>query len=308
MKAYYADHFVLPLPEGHRFPMKKYARLRERLLEEGVLTADELCVPPPASDEELLRCHDRDYLARMTQGQMTPREMLRIGFPWSPAMVERSRRSSGATIAAAFTALKEGVAVNLAGGTHHAARAHGEGYCVFNDSPIAARALQAQAGIERVLIVDTDVHQGNGTADICRDDPSIFTLSIHGERNFPFRKVDGNLDVGLPDGTGDEDYLAMLELALERAFFIARPQVVLWVSGADPFIGDTLGKLALSKKGLAERDSMVLQMCAAWGVPVAVSMGGGYAKDVEDIVDIHLQTVKLAKPYAKPAPPTLPQA
>jgi acetoin utilization deacetylase AcuC-like enzyme len=308
MKAYYADHFVLPLPEGHRFPMRKYVRLRERLLEEGVLTPDELNEPPPASDEEILRCHDHDYLARMTSGNMTPREMLRIGFPWSPAMVERSRRSSGATIVAALTALEEGIAVNLAGGTHHAARAHGEGYCVFNDSPIAARALQVQAGVERVLIVDTDVHQGNGTADICRDDPTIFTFSIHGERNFPFRKVNGSLDVGLPDGTGDEDYLAMLEIALERAFFAFRPQFVLWVSGADPFVGDTLGKLALSKQGLARRDTLVLQMCATWGAPVAISMGGGYAKDVEDIVDIHLQTVKLAKPYAKPARSSLPLA
>lgn len=299
MKAFYADHFVLPLPEGHRFPMHKYSRLRERVLEEGILSANNLFEPPPATDADLLRCHGADYTQRVTTGTITHREMVRIGFPWSAEMVERSRRSSGGTMMASLTALREGVSANLAGGTHHAGRNHGEGYCVFNDSPIAARALQAQGLVRRVLVVDTDVHQGNGTAEICQNDPSIFTFSIHGEKNFPFRKVQGDLDVGLPDNTGDEEYLALLEVALERACFASNPDIIIWVSGADPFIGDTLGKLSLTKEGLAFRDELVLKKCFEWGVPVAISMGGGYAKSIEDIVDIHLNTLRIARDFAQ---------
>ncbi|MFQ3648337.1 MAG: histone deacetylase [Anaerolineae bacterium] len=294
MKAFYADHFVLPLPEGHRFPMAKYARLRQRVVEDGIIAPHDLLVPPAATDEELLRCHDRDYVERVKAGLLTHRELLRIGFPWSPQMVERSRRSSGATIAAARAALSEGCAANLAGGTHHAGRDHGEGYCVFNDAPIAIRALQAEGLIRRAIVIDCDVHQGNGTADICRDDPTIFTLSIHGERNFPFRKVAGDMDIGLPDGTSDAEYLDTLAYALERALFLAQPEFAVYVSGADPFEGDKLGRLSLSKEGLRRRDEMVFNALLERRIPVAVAMGGGYAANVDDIVDIHAQTIRAA--------------
>jgi acetoin utilization deacetylase AcuC-like enzyme len=298
MKAYYADHFVLPLPENHRFPMSKYARLRERILAESVIAPEDLSVPPPATDDEILLAHDADYLARVKTGELTPAEIRRIGFPWSLEMVERSRRSSGATICAARTALSEGVAANLAGGTHHAGRNHGEGYCVFNDSPIAARVMQREGRVRRVVVIDCDVHQGNGTAEITQGDDSIFAFSIHGERNFPFRKIAGDLDLGLADNTGDAEYLNLLEVALERVLGLTQPDLAIYVSGADPFVDDKLGKLALTKTGLAARDRMVLGMCHAERIPVAVSMGGGYAAQVDDIVDIHLQTIKIAAEFA----------
>lgn len=298
MKAFYADHFVLPLPLNHRFPMSKYARLRERIIAEGVIAPENLVVPPAATDEEIRLAHDAEYLERVKHGWLTEAEMRRVGFPWSTQMVERSRRSAGATICAARTALTEGVSANLAGGTHHARRNHGEGYCVFNDSPIAARVMQKEGRVQRVIIIDCDVHQGNGTAEITRGDNTIFAFSIHGEKNFPFRKIAGDLDIGLPDDTTDSDYLSLLETGLERALYMARPDLAIYVSGADPFAGDRLGKLALTKAGLAARDRMVFGMCHAEHIPVAVSMGGGYAANVDDIVDIHLQTIKIAAEFA----------
>jgi len=298
MKAYYSDVFVLPLPEGHRFPMRKYRMLRERIVAEGILPAENLLVPDAATDEQILRCHTAEYLGKIKTGTLTRQEILRIGFPWSLEMVERSRRSSGATICAARTALSDGVSANLAGGTHHAGRSFGAGYSVFNDSMIAARDLQAAGLVERIAIIDCDVHQGNGTADIARDDPTIFTFSLHGERNFPFRKIPGTLDIGLHDGTGDDEYLETLEIAIERILGVFQPDFVIYQSGADPYVGDRLGKLSLSKAGLATRDRLVLSFCREEGLPVAVSMGGGYADDVREIVDIHLQTIRIAAEYA----------
>jgi acetoin utilization deacetylase AcuC-like enzyme len=299
VKAYYTDIFVLPLPAGHRFPMSKYQLLRERIIADEILSEANLIVPEPATDEDILRCHDSGYFERIKRGTASRQEMLRIGFPWSEQMVERSRRSSGATIQAAITALREGTAANLAGGTHHAGRDFGGGYSVFCDSAIATRALQARALVEKVAVIDCDVHQGNGTADICRDDPSIFTFSIHGERNFPFRKINGSLDIGLADGTSDAEYLETLEIALERIFASFQADLVIYQSGADPFVGDKLGKLALSKEGLARRDRLVLEKCRAENLPVAVTMGGGYAEKVDDIVDIHLETIKIAAEFAR---------
>lgn len=298
MKAYYTDIFVLPLPENHRFPMRKYSRLRERLLSENVLSPDDLHIPDPATDTQILRCHDADYLQKVKTGTLSRKEVTRIGFPWSPELVERSRRSVGATICASRTALTDGVSVNLAGGTHHAGRDHGEGYSVFNDAAIAARELQATGIVKQVLVIDCDVHQGNGTAGITHNDPSIFAFSIHGQKNFPFRKVMGDLDIGLPTGTNDSDYLDMLAVALEQIFFIFTPDLVIYIAGADPFEGDKLGKLCLTKDGLAARDELVFTACHSRGVPVAVAMGGGYAPDVDDIVDIHLQTIDIAARYA----------
>lgn len=294
MKAFYSDTFVLPLPENHRFPMAKYRLLRERIIAEGILAPEDLRVPPAATDEQILRAHDADYLARVARGALTPAEIRRIGFPWSPEMVERSRRSSGATIMACHAALADGVAVNLAGGTHHAFRDHGEGYCVFNDSAIAARALQAEGSARRVVILDLDVHQGNGTAAILAGDPTVFTFSIHGAKNFPFHKERSDLDIELPDGTSDAVYLELAEEGVCRALAMSGADVAIYLAGADPYHGDRLGRMALTMAGLAERDRMVLRLCQAAGVPVAISMAGGYAKNVSDIVAIHAQTVRIA--------------
>lgn len=294
MKAFYCDHFVLPLPPEHRFPMQKYALLRERILMEQIIAPADLLVPEAASDEQILRAHDADYLARVVNGGLTRREILRIGFPWSPAAVERSRRASGGTIGACRLALSDGVAVNLAGGTHHAGRDHGEGYCIFNDSPIAARAMQAEGRARRVVVLDCDVHQGNGTAAILADDPTIFTFSIHGAKNFPFRKIKSDLDIDLEDDTGDAVYLEMLEVGVERALALSHADLAIYLAGADPFSGDRLGRLGLSKAGLAQRDRLVLEMCRRRGLPVAITMAGGYARNVADIVDIHAQTIRIA--------------
>lgn len=294
MKAFYCDHFVLPLPPEHRFPMQKYALLRERILMEQIIAPADLLVPEVASDEQILRAHDADYLARVVNGGLTRREILRIGFPWSPAAVERSRRASGGTIGACRLALSDGVAVNLAGGTHHAGRDHGEGYCIFNDSPIAARAMQAEGRARRVVVLDCDVHQGNGTAAILADDPTIFTFSIHGAKNFPFRKIKSDLDIDLEDDTGDAVYLEMLEVGVERALALSHADLAIYLAGADPFSGDRLGRLGLSKAGLAQRDHLVLEMCRRRGLPIAITMAGGYARNVADIVDIHAQTIRIA--------------
>jgi len=288
---YTSNAFVLPLPSGHRFPMAKYARLAERVSRlAGPLTR----VAAAAGDRELLRAHDAGYVAAVAGGTLDERALRRIGFPWSPAMVERSRRSAGATLAACRSALDRGLGINLAGGTHHAHRAHGEGFCVFNDAAVAARAMQAEGLARRVLVVDLDVHQGDGTAAIFSGDATVTTLSVHGRRNFPFRKSTSAIDVELDDGTADDVYLATLATVLPRAIDRARPDLAIYLAGADPFEGDRLGRLSLSKAGLADRDRMVLDRLAALGVPVAIAMAGGYAEDVDDVVDIHFATVALA--------------
>jgi acetoin utilization deacetylase AcuC-like enzyme len=289
MLAWYADHFVLPLPETHRFPMDKYRRLRERVAAE--LPGVTLREPPAATDAELHRAHDAAYVARVSRGDLTTQEVRMIGFPWSPQMIERSRRSAGATIAACKSALRDGVSVNLAGGTHHAKHASGAGYCVFNDAAIAARLLQAEHGIERVAIVDLDVHQGDGTAEILGQALDVFTLSLHGDRNFPFRKERSHLDVSLPDGTGDDAYLGALDDALVTLERRLAPQFVIYLAGADPFEGDRLGRLKLSKTGLAARDARVFDWCRTRDLPLAIAMAGGYAENIDDIVDIHFSTV-----------------
>lgn len=295
MKAFYTDIFVLPLPEGHRFPMAKYALLRQQVAALGTI---DLHIPPAATDAELVRVHTPEYVSRVQTGQLSAQEMRRIGFPWSPEMVERSRRSSGATVAACRAALHDGTAVNLAGGTHHAFADRGGGYCVFNDAAIAARAMQAEGFAQRVLIVDCDVHQGDGTAAIFRDDQSVFTFSIHGENNYPFHKEQSDLDIALPDGTSDHLYLSALQDGLAQAIERAQADIAIYLSGADAHLGDTLGKLKLTKEGMAQRDRMVVGTLRAFGLPVAVTMGGGYGKKIEDTVSIHFQTVKVAFEYS----------
>jgi acetoin utilization deacetylase AcuC-like enzyme len=294
MKVFYSDHFVLPLPEGHRFPMVKYSMLRERVAQDGICGPGELRTPRAVTDEEILRAHTPDYLGRVVSGALTNKEVRRIGFPWSERMVERSRRASGGTLGACLAAIDEGFAANLAGGTHHAFSDRGEGYCVFNDSAIAARAVQAAGLVERVVVIDTDVHQGNGTAEILRGDPTVFTFSIHGAKNFPFHKVESDLDTPLPDGARDTEFLATLEENLEVALGAADASLAIYLAGADPFEGDRLGRLSVTKSGLAERDRIVLEACGERGIPVALTMAGGYAREVADTVDIHFQSVRTA--------------
>ncbi len=299
MLAFYSDTFVLPLPPEHRFPMTKYRLLRERLIAEAVIAPGDLRLADAATDAQITRAHDSEYLYRVQHGLLTALEIRRIGFPWSLDMVERSRRSSGATIAACRAALMDGVAVNLAGGTHHAFRDHGEGYCVFNDSAIAARALQDEGRVRRVVILDCDVHQGNGTAAILAGDSTVFTFSVHGAKNFPFHKEISDLDVELPDGTLDADYLSAVEEGARRAIAVSGADIAIYLAGADPFALDRFGRMKVSKAGLAERDRIVFGLCHAAGLPVAVSMAGGYAPDVADIVDIHTATVRIAAGWAR---------
>ncbi|WP_213777360.1 histone deacetylase [Caballeronia sp. dw_276] len=297
MKAYYSDRFVLPLPPGHRFPMQKYRMLRERV--EAELPDVELEEAPIAADSDLQRVHAADYVARVATGSLDDSAQREIGFPWSPEMVERARRSVGATIAACRAARQDGFAVNLAGGTHHSYASHGAGFCVFNDAAVAARVMQAEArergeGAVQIAIVDLDVHQGNGTASIFKDDPSVFTLSLHGESNYPFSKETSSLDIALPDGCDDNTYMEALASALAMMFERARPAMLIYLAGADPHIGDRLGRLALSIDGLARRDSLVFATARERGLPVAVAMAGGYGRDIDITVDIHLQTIQLA--------------
>jgi acetoin utilization deacetylase AcuC-like enzyme len=294
MKIFYTDHYVLPLPPGHRFPMRKYGDLRERVLRANWLASDMLHEPHAASDEELARAHCADYVRRVQFGELDAKAMRRIGFPWTPEMVERSRRSSGATIEAAIAALAEGCGVNLAGGTHHAFRDFGEGFCVFNDSIVAARTVQASGRAQRIAIIDCDVHQGNGTASIACGDESIFTFSMHGANNFPFRKEISDLDIELLDGTSDGEYLQALARGVAETLERADPDLVIYLAGADPHEGDRLGRLKLTKDGLAARDEFVLSTLKRKNIPVAVTMAGGYGNDIADTVDIHFRTVEIA--------------
>ncbi|MBO9538516.1 histone deacetylase [Herbaspirillum sp.] len=277
--------------------MIKYRMIREGA--ERSLPELEFHEAMPASDGELALAHHPEYVMRVSRGELSPAEQREIGFPWTPEMVERSRRSSGATIAACRAAFAEGIAVNLAGGTHHAYANRGAGFCVFNDSAVAARLMQAEQRASRVAIVDLDVHQGNGTASILARDDSIFTLSLHGENNYPFEKERSDLDVALPDGAGDADYLAALAPALDRLQSEFAPQLLIYLAGADPHEGDRLGKMKLSMQGLAARDQAVFSFARQHKIPVAVTMAGGYGREIEQTVAVHLQTIKLANLHAR---------
>lgn len=300
MQVFYATQFVLPLPAGHRFPMAKYQLLRDRLaLErpEMVLRQAE-----PASDGELALAHTPAYIRAISDGSASAQLMREIGFPWSQAMAERARRSVGATIAACRAALRAGVAANIAGGTHHACADKGGGFCVFNDAAVAARLMQAEwsrarAAPLRVAVIDLDVHQGNGTARIFQGDPTVFTLSIHGQKNFPFRKEASDLDVDLPDGCRDDDYLQALELALAELDRRFDPGLVIYLAGADPHEGDRLGRLKLSWDGLEARDRRVFDWAFGKRLPVAFAMAGGYGARIEDTVQVQLNTFAVAAQY-----------
>jgi len=295
--------YTFPLPSGHRFPIAKYELLRQRVIDEEIVPAEHVHDPSPATRADLLRVHTPDYVDRFTTGTLTRDEERRLGFPWSPALVERSYRAAGGTLEAAVRALDDGVAMNLAGGTHHAFPSHGEGFCVFNDVAVAVRALQCDGRIARAAIVDLDVHQGNGTNEVFAYDDRVFTFSMHGRKNYPFHKVPGSLDVELDDRTGDDEYLELLADALPLVLHEARPDLVVYLAGADPYVGDRLGRLALTFGGLARRDTFVLNQCREVGLPVVVTIAGGYAEPITDTVAIHAATARIAASFARSAAP-----
>ena len=300
MQVFYATQFVLTLPAGHRFPMAKYQLLRDRLALERPEVR--LLQAEPASDGELALAHTPAYIEAISNGSVTAQAMREIGFPWSEAMGDRARRSVGATIAACRAAFNEGVAANIAGGTHHAYADKGGGFCVFNDAAVAARLMQAEWGRSRpaplrVALVDLDVHQGNGTARIFQGDSTVFTLSMHGQKNFPFRKEASDLDVELQDGCRDEEYLQALELALAELDRRFEPGLVIYLAGADPHEGDRLGRLKLSWDGLEARDRRVFDWAFQRRIPLAFAMAGGYGLRIEDTVQAQINTFGVAAQY-----------
>jgi acetoin utilization deacetylase AcuC-like enzyme len=297
---FYATQFVLPLPPGHRFPMAKYQLLRDRLAAE--LPSIELMQASQATDGELALVHSPAYISAISDGSVDPKIMREIGFPWSEAMAERARRSVGATIAACRLASREGISANVAGGTHHSYADRGGGFCVFNDAAVASRLMQAEHARSqgrplKVAIIDLDVHQGNGTANIFRDDPSVFTLSLHGQKNFPFRKEASDLDADLPDGCGDEEYLLALQAALDALERRFKPNLVIYLAGADPHEGDRLGRLKLTWDGLEARDRRVFDWAWQRRIPLAFAMAGGYGTRIEDTVQAQVNTFRVATQY-----------
>ncbi len=290
MRAFAHDVFTYPLPDGHRFPLAKYRLVREAA---ESLDGIEVRGAEAATWPQLRLAHTVDWVERVRDGRLERREVLALGLPWSPQLVERARRATGATIAAARAALEDGVAANLGGGTHHAFAHVGRGFCVFNDVVTALRALRALGEVRRVLVVDVDVHQGDGTHALLAADADAFTLSINGFRNYPFRRVPGDLEVELPDETGDDRYLDELGRALPEAVRRAGPELCFVLAGADPYEGDRLGRLALTKRGLVERDVLVRDTLAAAGVPVCVTLAGGYAEDILDTVEINVNTLRV---------------
>ena len=287
-RAFAHDRFTYPLPEGHRFPLGRYRMLREAIEQQGIA---EVVEAPGATDDDLLLAHDPRYLERVVTGRLSDREVKAVGLPWSPELVERGRRSVGATMAAARTALENGVGINLGGGTHHAFAGSGKGFCTFNDVVVTTRRLRTDGAISRVLVVDLDVHQGDGTHSMLGPDPDATCLSINGGANYPFRRVPGDVEADLPDGAGDDLYLSTLARLLPRALRCGRPDLCVYLAGADPYEDDRLGRLALTMQGLAERDHMVRDALASRGIPVCVVLAGGYGRRIEDTVAINLATV-----------------
>ena len=294
MRAFHSNQYTIPLPENHTFPIVKYVKIRERLVAEGTLAEDAILAPALATREEILLVHTADYYDRFVAGGLSPREMRRLGLPWSEALVRRSRFSVAGTIYAARAALHVGLSANLGGGTHHAFADHGEGFCVFNDIAVATRLLREEGRIRRVAIIDCDVHQGNGTAAIFAAEPEVFTLSLHGEKNYPLVKQQSTSDVALADNTEDEEYLYLLEQSLEPALDRFRPDLVFYQAGVDPLHSDRLGRLALTHDGLQRRDEMVMKACRARSLPCVITLGGGYARNVEDTIAAHCNTIRVA--------------
>ncbi len=299
LHAWSSARHTVPLPDGHRFPIAKYQKLRDAVLDAGLVPLSHLHDPARVAHEDLLRVHTTAWVDSVEQGTLDAAAVRRVGFPWSPLLVERAFRAVGGTCEAAQAALQHGVAVNLAGGTHHAFATHGEGFCVFNDVAVAVRMLQARRDTrtQRAAIIDLDVHQGNGTHAIFADDADVFTFSMHGGRNYPFRKVPGSLDIELHDGAGDDAYLTLLAEHLPRVLERAKADVVFYLAGADPHEGDALGRLALTFDGLQRRDTMVLNACREIGLPVCVTIAGGYGRNIDDTVRVHVNTVRIAATF-----------
>ena len=295
MQVFYTPRYYADIGDGHIFPIRKFELVRDRLLAGGTLHPGELIEPERATVEEALLVHTDDYVSRLCNGALTPKELRRLGLPWSKSLVRRSFYATGGTIAAARTALVDGYGSNLAGGTHHSFADRGEGFCVLNDVAVAIRVLRKEGLIRRAAIVDCDVHQGNGTATIFADDEDTFTFSIHGANNYPLFKARSNLDVELPDGTTDEEYLNVLNQDLPSVFDVADPEIVFYLAGADPYVDDKLGRLALTIDGLRRRDACVLRECYEREIPVVTVMSGGYAKDIDDTVEIHCNTIRTVK-------------
>jgi acetoin utilization deacetylase AcuC-like enzyme len=287
--------YTIPLPAGHRFPIAKYAMLRDAVIENGLVSPSNLHEPERAAMDALLLVHTERYVNALVAGELSETDQRRIGLPWSPTLVERSFRAVGGTCEAAAASLDCGVTMNLAGGTHHAFPDHGEGFCVFNDVAVAIRLLQRDGRIRRAAVIDLDVHQGNGTHAIFAGDESVYTFSMHGARNYPSHKVAGSLDIELADHTGDDDYLSALSEALPRVLAAASPDLVIYLAGADTHEGDRLGRLCLTFDGLARRDALVLDACREVGLPVAITIAGGYGRDIADTVKAHLNTVRIAR-------------
>jgi len=286
--------YAHPLPEGHRFPMLKYELIPEQLLHEGTITQQNLFSPEPVSEDIVLLTHEKTYWEQLRDLTLSMKDQRRIGFPLNAQLLERELRITQGTIDAAHFAMSNGIAFNVAGGTHHAGSNWGEGFCLLNDQAITANYLLNKKLAKRILIIDLDVHQGNGTAEIFQNEPRVFTFSMHGDKNFPFRKEISSLDVPLNDGVQDEEYLSSLNVNLKKAFERAKPDFVFYLSGVDVLATDKLGKLALSKAACKERDRTILQACKDKNLPVQVSMGGGYSIDIRDIVDAHCNTYRLA--------------
>lgn len=297
MLAFTSARYTVPLG-NHSYPMEKYRLVPERLVTDGVLTADELVEPEPISLDDVLRVHTSGYVQAFLDGTLDRRALLRLGLPWSSALVRRVLAVVGGTLGAADAALRDGAAVNLAGGTHHAFADHGEGYCVFNDLVIALRRLRADGRIDRVLIIDLDVHQGNGTAALCRTDAATFTFSMHGANNYPARKEQSSLDIDLADGTTDAAYVSKLAGILPSLIERARPDLVMYQAGVDVLAGDRFGKLELSLAGVEARDQLVCACATQAGLPLVVTLGGGYARAIDRIVEAHCRTVATLRRFA----------
>jgi acetoin utilization deacetylase AcuC-like enzyme len=295
MYALYSDRYVLDLPAHHTFPIQKYRLIREQLLGEGTLSAEGLLEPTLVAPPDVRLVHTQEYWDRLTSGTLPESAIRRMGLPWSEALVQRSRASVQGTLTAARIAIREGVAINLAGGTHHAFPDRGEGYCVLNDIAVAIRCLQRDTWMQRMAIIDCDVHQGNGTAAIFAEEPDVYTFSIHGANNYPLVKVAGSLDIALPDGTEDEEYLRALEPVIPQILTEFRPGLVFYLAGVDPHERDRLGRLRLTHEGLRRRDESILQACRAAAVPVAITLGGGYGQNIRDTVEAHCNTVRAAR-------------
>jgi acetoin utilization deacetylase AcuC-like enzyme len=294
MQVFYTPRYYADIGNGHVFPIRKFELVRDRLLAEGTLQPAELIEPSPATLEDVLLVHTDDYVSRLCSGNLTAKEIRRLGLPWSESLVRRSFYATGGTIAASHVALGEGYSSNLAGGTHHSFADRGEGFCVLNDVAIAIHVLRARKLLRRAAIIDCDVHQGNGTATIFAGDEATFTFSMHGTNNYPLFKAQSTLDVELPDGTTDDEYLESLAKHL-RAVFSTDPEIVFYLAGADPYSGDKLGRLSVSIDGLRKRDAFVLRECYEREVPIVTVMSGGYGKDINDTVEIHCNTIRMVK-------------